>query len=264
MLEEALYKYPRTPHLEGSRQQSGDEDLDVAPFAALRGRWLVVEEKMDGANAAISFNQAAELRLQSRGHYLTGGARERHFNLFKQWATVQASRLWPVLGSRYILYGEWLYARHTLFYNWLPHYFVEFDVFDKTTETFLSTPRRQALLAGLPLVSAPILYAGQAGSLDDLAALSGPSTGIRPGHLAQLQEVCAALNLDPGRALAETDLSELMEGVYIKVEEAEIVQARYKFVRASFLTAVSQSGSHWLSRPIIPNQLAAGVDIFAP
>jgi hypothetical protein len=55
-----------------------------------------------------------------------------------------------------------------------------------------------------------------------------------------------------------------MEGLYIKVEEAEIVRARYKFVRASFLTAVSQSGSHWLSRPIIPNQLAAGVDIFAP
>ena len=30
----------------------------------------------------------------------------------------------------------------------------------------------------------------------------------------------------------------------------------------SFLTSVVESGSHWLSRPIVPNQLRAGVDLF--
>jgi hypothetical protein len=264
MIEDPLYKYPRTQHLEGSRLQPGDEDLDAVPFAALAGRWLVIEEKMDGANAAISFSESGDLRLQSRGHYLTGGARERHFNLFKQWATVHSPRLWPVLGRRYILYGEWLYARHTIFYTHLPHYFMEFDILDTETSTFLSTPKRREMLAGLPLTPVKLLHAGPLDSLESLAALVGPSHFIRPGHLEQLQAVCAALNLDAARALAETDPTGLMEGLYIKVEEEGVVQARYKYVRPSFLTAVSQSNSHWLSRPIIPNQLASGVDIFAP
>ena len=35
-----LHKYPRTRHLEGSRLQPGDEDLDSVPFAAIAGRHL--------------------------------------------------------------------------------------------------------------------------------------------------------------------------------------------------------------------------------
>lgn len=82
---EQIYKYPRTHHIQGSRLQPGDEDLDSIPFAAIQQQYVVVEEKVDGANAAISFGVDGQIRLQSRGHYLTGGAREKHFNLFKQW-----------------------------------------------------------------------------------------------------------------------------------------------------------------------------------
>src|SRR5919204_4474294 len=110
-----LHKYPRTLHLEGSRLQPGDEDLETVPFAELAGRFVVVEEKLDGANAGLSFDADGRLRLQSRGHFLTGGARERHFTLFKQWAHTHAARLRQALGSRYLLYGEWLYAQHTIF-----------------------------------------------------------------------------------------------------------------------------------------------------
>jgi len=49
-----IHKYPRTRHIEGSGLQPGDDPV-CAPFAALAGRHLVVEEKMDGANSAISF-----------------------------------------------------------------------------------------------------------------------------------------------------------------------------------------------------------------
>lgn len=42
-----------------------------------------------------------------------------------------------------------------------------------------------------------------------------------------------------------------------------IVAARYKYVRADFLTAVLESGSHWLRRPVLPNRLADGADLFA-
>ena len=76
----AFRKYPHTPHVEGSRLQPGDEDLNQIPFDTIKNHYLVIEENCDGANCAISFDCNGEIWLQSRGHYLTGGYRERHFN----------------------------------------------------------------------------------------------------------------------------------------------------------------------------------------
>src|SRR5262249_37767848 len=67
-------------------------------------------------------------------------------------------------------------------------------------------------------------------------------------------------NLDLVRR--QTDNSDLSEGLYIKVEIEDRVVERYKLVRASFLQSVSDSGSHWMDRPVIPNRLRAGCDIF--
>ena len=105
-----ILKYPRTPHLEGSRLQAGDEGQDHVPLASLRGAHAVVEEKLDGANVGISFTGGGELLLQSRGHYLAGGGRERQFALLKQWAQAHEGRLLERLEDRYVMYGEWLLA----------------------------------------------------------------------------------------------------------------------------------------------------------
>lgn len=260
---DAIRKFPRTPHIEGSRLQPGDEDLSAVPFAELRGGNLVVEEKVDGANAGLSFADDGRLRLQSRGHYLTGGNREKHFAMFKQWAHAHQHRLRELLGTRYLVYGEWLYAKHTVFYDDLPHYFLEFDVFDRQTETFLDVDRRCALWADSPVVSVPVLWRGQARSLKHLRSLIGRSLYKTPDWRDNLRATILARGLDPERMRAETDPSDDMEGLYLKVESDGAVVARYKFVRASFLTSVSASGSHWLSRPIVPNRLADGVDIFS-
>jgi len=261
-VNEPLFKYPRTRHIEGSRLQPGDEDLEAVPFAALAGRHLVVEEKMDGANAAFSFSPRGELRLQSRGHFLTGGARERHFALFKRWAQAHADRLRQAVGDRHVVYGEWLYAKHTIYYDGLPHYFMEFDVLDTRSGSFLDTPSRAALLAGLPLVSVRVLASGPFDRLDDLTALIGPSAFIGPDHLARLRATCADRGLDAGRALAQTDPSALMEGLYVKVEAQGEVRGRYKFIRPGFLAAVLSADGHWQSRPIVPNALREDVDLF--
>ncbi|MEQ1903184.1 MAG: RNA ligase family protein [Pirellulaceae bacterium] len=255
-------KYPRTPHLEGSRLQPGDEDLESVPFQHLQGRHLVIEEKVDGANAALRFNAAGELYLQSRGHFLTGGPRERHFDLFKRWANAQAAELWRVLRDRYIVYGEWMYAKHTIYYDNLPHYFLEFDVFDLETTRFLSTPARQQLLRGLPLASVPVLHRGVAASLDQVTALLCRSSFKGPQWRERLLAMISSLELNEELAHSETDPSDKMEGLYLKVENEENVVERFKFVRPSFLTVVVNSGSHWLQRPIVPNQLAEGVDIW--
>ncbi|MCB9568265.1 MAG: RNA ligase family protein [Myxococcales bacterium] len=259
-----MIKYPRTHHLEGSRLQRGDHDLAAVPFAAIRGRFVVVEEKMDGANVGVSFDAGGELLLQSRGHYLVGGPRERHFDLLKQWAHTHAEALYLALGDRYVMYGEWLYAKHTCFYDALPHYFMEFDVLDRERGEFLSTARRRELLAGLPVVSVAVLWEGAPRRARDLSDLVGPSLFKREGWRERLAAAAAAAGVGREQAFAETDLDDAMEGLYLKVEEEGRVVERLKWVRASFLSAILDSGSHWLSRPIVQNQLAEGVDLWRP
>lgn len=260
-----IQKYPRTPHLEGSRLQPGDEDLSQVPFSYIKGRRLVVEEKVDGANSAISFSPEGELLLQSRGHYLTGGFRERHYNLMKQWANIHRNAFFEVLGTRYILYGEWLYAKHTVYYDALAHYFLEFDILDQETGVFLDTHRRHEMLKGLPVVSVPVLAEGEFQSKDDLIALLGKSNYITENRLETLRQTCHRLGLDEERQLRETDASDTMEGLYIKIEENGQVVDRMKYVRASFTQTVEASQTHWLDRPIVSNGLAIPVEeIYAP
>jgi hypothetical protein len=258
----SLQKYPRTHHLEGSRLQPGDEDSQCVPFATLADRNLVIEEKLDGANAGISFDADGRLWLQSRGHFLTGGAREKHFDLFKRWAATHTEALRTVLGHRFVLYGEWLYAKHTVFYDDLPHYFLEFDILDTEAGAFLDTNRRRELLEGVPVASVPVLQTGSMRDLAELTALLGPSLYKGERWKENLNAAALARGLDPEQAWKETDLSDLMEGLYVKLEEGGRVIERYKFIRASFLTTVLDSGTHWLRRPILPNQLAADVDLF--
>jgi RNA ligase len=260
---QAIAKYPRTPHLEGSRLQPGDEDLGAAPLEILRGRFVVIEEKVDGANAGIAVGDDGALRLQSRGHALTGGARERHFDLFKRWAGGHTGALLDLAAEGRTIYGEWLYAKHTVFYDLLPHYFLEFDVRD-ADGTFWSTERRRAHFAGTPVRSVPVLWQGVVDDPRALPALVAPSLYKSAGWRDALDAAALAAGVDPERARRETDPSDLAEGLYVKVEEGGRVTERYKWIRASFLTSVLDSGSHWLTRPIIPNQLAPGVDLFAP
>ncbi len=259
-----LHKYPRTRHILGSRLQDGDEDLEAVAFEELRGRHLVVEEKIDGANSGISFHpQTLELQLQSRGHFLAGGPRERHFNLFKQWAAAHQDALLDRLEDRYVAYGEWMYAKHTEYYDLLPHYWLEFDVLDRRTETFLSTTRRRALLEDLPVVSVPVVGDGRFEQLEDLTRLIRPSLYKSRQWRAHLESKVHDDGLDFERVHRETDWSDLAEGIYVKEEASDIVVNRYKYVRAEFAQQILEADSHWQSRPIISNDLAQGVDMFA-
>ena len=260
---EQIIKYPRTRHLEGSRLQMGDV-ADDKPLAELAGTPLIIEEKLDGANSAVSFGEDGALRLQSRGHYLTGGGRERHFDLLKTWAATHAARLWEALGPRYIMYGEWLYAKHTVFYDALPHYFMEFDLLDCETGCFLSTDARRAVLRGLPVMPVPVLATGAIGKPSEIDGLIRPSLYKTPAWRDALAEAAESSGSRADMVDAQTEDSDLAEGLYFKQEDGDAVTDRFKFVRADFVQALQGSGGHWLDRPILPNRLADGVDIFAP
>ncbi|MBR4039544.1 MAG: RNA ligase family protein [Clostridia bacterium] len=254
-----IIKYPRTPHIEGSRLQPGDEDLSQIPFSSIAGRHIVIEEKIDGANSALSFNPQGEMLLQSRGHYLTGGYRERHYNLFKQWAGIHQHALHERLGCRYVMYGEWMYAKHSIYYDALPHYFMEFDILDRETGRYLDTPSRREMTQGLPICSVPVLAQGKFDRMEDVLRYLGDSRFITPDHIANLRAAAEKEGLDPDRICRETDAGRSMEGLYIKVEEDGQVVQRVKYVRSSFLQVVEESKTHWLERPIVPNGLCRSV-----
>ncbi len=261
---EQIYKYPRTCHLEGSRKQTGDDDLKCIPFCEIEGKYLVLEEKVDGANCGISFSSDGNMYLQSRGHFLNGGYGERQFDLLKLWAGCFKERLHCLLGDRFVMYGEWLYAKHTVFYDCLPHYFMEFDIFDKTTGKFYSTAKRREFLHDFPFVqSVRVLEQGYYNNSQDIARLIGPSLFISNSAQQSFLAQCKKSGVDSEQAIPQTDLSGAMEGVYIKVEEGDYVVDRLKYVRPSFLNTILDSESHWASRPIIANRLADGVDLFS-
>ncbi len=264
-----LHKYVRTPHIRGSRLQHGDHDLEDVKFSELIGKHLVIEEKMDGANCGISFTKEGELLLQSRGHYLRGGPREKHFALMKQWAASKQDVLFNILGSRYVMYGEWLYALHTVFYDALPHYFMEFDMLDLEDGAFLSTRARARAITGTskrsmvptaidPIVPVAVIAEGEFKNLHQLEEMIQRSGFITDQRHIHLTDAALAARASPIETLSHTDMNEKMEGLYIKWEEDGIVKGRYKFVRDSFTSSILDQETHWHDRPIIQNKLVEG------
>ncbi|WP_052321398.1 RNA ligase family protein [Ralstonia sp. A12] len=260
-----LFRYPRTPHLEGSRLQDGDAGYEHIPYRPLHGQYLVVEEKIDGANTGISFSAAGELLLQSRGHYLVGGGRERQFSFVKAWAAAHEAWLLERLEDRYVMYGETVSKKHAVFYDALPHHFFEFDVLDRHTGAFLSTAARRVLLADGPVLSVPVLYEGTApATLTALKALLRPSLAKTAHWRGAFEQTVQRAGLDLTLAWRQCDKSDLSEGLYIKVEIDGETVGRYKWVRQDFVQAILESEKHHSEQPFIPNLLLPGVDLYTP
>ena len=258
--QQRILKYPRTPHLSGSRLQAGDEDLSQIAFSTLKGKHVVVEEKLDGANVGISFSESGEMLLQSRGHFLTGGRRERDYELFKLYCARMQGVLYEILGKRYIMYGEWLLVKHKIYYDSLPHYFMEFDIYDRERGVFLDTVSRRGMLDGSPIVSMPVLYSGKFKSERETLALLTRSLYITDAYRENLKNEAIERGLDPEAIMLETEDTTLAEGLYLKVEEGGEVAERMKYVRYGF-TQAAPSAEKWLSRPIIRNKLREGASL---
>ena len=141
---------------------------------------------------------------------------------------------------------------------------MEFDIFDKQEQCFYSTRRRRELLENAPFVrSVRVLTEGTFQTVDDIAKWIGPSLFISGNPEKSLLAQCKKSGVNTEPALRQTDLTGIMEGIYIKVEDGDHVTDRLKFVRGSFLNTILDSESHWVNRPIIANRLADGVDLFA-
>jgi hypothetical protein len=245
-------KLPRTLHIEGSRLAEGQTDPDAIQFSKLCGEFLVIEEKVDGSGVSISLDTHWDLQIDHRGSPATG----KEYRLLHEWAENHWEDLLDLLGERYVLFGEWMYHKHTIFYDKLPAYFLESDVYDKDKGIWLSTSARNSLLSKHKYIQrVPVISAFKPSAMWQITGLVGRSKYQSAFWQNKLQDKCNMYGFPFIKVLSETDESGMMEGLYIKHEDDFQVLNRYKYVRYDFLQKILNSGSHLIDRVPVYNNL---------
>lgn len=177
---DSLLKFPRTAHIMNLGAATRDDK--ILPASDLQriissGSEVIIEEKLDGANMGI-FIRSDDFRImaQNRSHFVTSKYHPQ-FAPLDQWLARHTADLWRVLTpGRHILYGEWLYATHSVEYTRLPGWFVAYDLYDRHTGTFASRDYLAKVLAETSIPHVPVIYRGPVQSVEQLLAMvDGPS-----------------------------------------------------------------------------------------
>ncbi|KDN46366.1 hypothetical protein RSAG8_04310, partial [Rhizoctonia solani AG-8 WAC10335] len=219
-----LLKFPRTTHIFDLGAATSDdivaEPLPPNPTPIHTDEIVVITEKIDGANLGFSLSPSRELRVQNRSHYINS---QDHIQVvgLDSWISSHRESLYVVLDrdttfpERYILYGEWMAATHSIPYTKLGDWFYAFDLFDRATNTFTSRKMLEAALVDTNILLTPIICTGKAIPPNDtLAKLVQQDSRFYPGPV---------------------------EGIYVKVETESVVRQRGKLVREDFIAG----NEHW-------------------
>lgn len=217
-----LIKFPRTKHLINLGSASRDDlimdNKDVEKFLSDD---IYIHEKIDGANLGI-FRINHKIYCQNRSHFVSSVSHEQ-FKYLDSWIEEHKGDLFNILKSdRYILYGEWLCAKHSIHYVNLPDYFLAFDIYDTYTESFLSCDLVNNILSKTTIKSAKLLAKGKYGK----------------DYLVKLATTTKSEYYDG-----------LVEGVYIKTCKDGKTTGRAKIVRPDFICGTE----HWTKNETIWN-----------
>ena len=221
-----FFKFPHTPHLIWLGDEAPRDDKVMSEEEAQRflQGGVHVEEKVDGANIGLSLGPDGGIRVQNRGSYLSGKA-HRQFDPLWPWISIRQTTLIDALEPGLILFGEWCFAQHSIYYDQLPDWFLAFDVYDVQTEAFWCVERRDRFIDSLGLCRVPEVADGLF-SLSELVGLLGESR----------------LTSGP------------MEGIYLRKEDSGRMLARAKIVRAEFAQNIDE---HWTKAPFRRNALCS-------
>jgi ATP-dependent RNA circularization protein (DNA/RNA ligase family) len=225
-VKEDFFKFPSTPHLallSGVEVRDDKVMLDAERHDFLQQE-LIVEEKVDGANLGISFDSEGNIRAQNRGAYLhlpsTG-----QWKKLADWLAPRTDILFEKLIDRYILFGEWCYAQHSVYYDRLPDWFLGFDIYDKKKGRFLSSVRRDRTFLDMSISQVPQIDRGRFTFIELKKLLSRSQLSDKPA-----------------------------EGLYLRIDQGDWLVQRAKLVRPAFIQSV---GQHWARMSISPNMLVS-------
>ena len=223
-MKDDFFKFPSTPHLAlpDGIDIRGEKLLSESERDAFLRHELVVEEKVDGANLGISFDVEGNIRAQNRGSYLPFPM-SGQWKKLGEWLVSRTNSLFDHLTDRYILFGEWCYALHSVPYDRLPDWFLGFDIYDKRASRFLSYNRRDAFLQKMSIAQVPIISRDHFTLRDIPRLLSQSKFGSQPA-----------------------------EGLYLRLDQGDQLMQRAKLVRPAFIQSVER---HWSKSEIKPNRL---------
>lgn len=204
------FEFPRTPHIVGSAVADDDHMMPARKLEQLCSDATVIcQEKLDGTNVGVSFVREHQPACQKRAG-LIGSKEKDQYNAFRNWVFHRTEILWNILGTRWVLFGEWLWQTHALYYQRLPDYFVAFDLMDRVSLRFGGSKAVAGVLNDR-LPAAPILWSGTPHSSDELLSI--------------VQRLCEA----PSR-FADCP----PEGIYLRFERGGRLVGRAKYRRPDF------------------------------
>ncbi|KAJ3408004.1 hypothetical protein CcCBS67573_g00329 [Chytriomyces confervae] len=230
-IQTGFVKYPRTRHLFDLGAASRDDLIldETARFLNTNmggDTLLTIEEKIDGANLGFRLNPSdpSQIIAQNRTHTVTS-ASHAQFASLNAWIYMHQDALLELCGRGCILFGEWMFARHSVIYNALPDLFVAFDLFDLREGKFYSRARFDAALADTGISRVPRIPLSLSGiTRDDLLGL--------------IQEKSAF------------STTERREGLVLRLDKGDWLDGKAKIVRPDFICG----NEHW-SKNIIERNL---------
>lgn len=125
-----------------------------------KGDYIVIQEKIDGANAAIRHDSETDsVVAQSRKNIL---GLENNLRGFWEWSqTLDKELVKFVLGDNLVLFGEWLVPHSVKYPEERYNHAYFYDVYDTSTETYFSQDEVTKVIAQLGLTYVPVFYKGE-------------------------------------------------------------------------------------------------------
>lgn len=149
-------KYNRSYHLPFSLGCSSDDKM-MDDVSELLNKEVVISEKMDGGNVCLERHNC-----YARTH--SGPPTHTSFDLFK---SIHSS-VKHLIPENLELFGEFLYAKHSIYYDKLPAYLMLFNVRDLTSDLWLSWEEVELWAEEIQVPTVPVLHRGVFNSVNDL------------------------------------------------------------------------------------------------
>jgi atypical dual specificity phosphatase len=164
-----------------------------------------------------------QILVQNRSHYVNSSSHSQ-FKILDKWIADHKDDLYNILDVNTILFGEWLYAKHSISYNKLPDYFMAFDLYNKKEKVFYNRQILDEKLENTNIKSVRIMYNGIIENKNQLLKLIENQSDYTDSRV---------------------------EGIYIKTFEDKYVKYRCKLVRNDFICG----NEHWSKGIIEKNQI---------
>ena len=204
-------KYPKTMHFPWSEGLQND-DRRIETIENFIGKEIVVTDKLDGENTAMTRIRCHARSLDSKHHPSRNIVKQIHASIAHN------------IPEGWKLFGENVYAKHSIFYDKLTSYFYLFNIWTDTCECLSWNDTLEwAEILGLETV--PVLYRGIWDEERVKACWTGKSAfGDQEGYVVR---VASNFNLE------------------------EFSTCVGKFVRQGHV----QTSKFWMTEQIIPNLL---------